>query len=138
MKKLILALRVAFALAFIAALAVGPIVARYESKAQLVQLVRPSEGASLFGDVGENIGSPQMLVIDVPREAVLEGEGPQGSILVSSVYLKDHGIYPRQLQTIVDLAGYVRTTAWIATGGVLVALLALRWRGRFGKAAAMT
>lgn len=128
MKKLTLILRISFLLMIVTALVTYPVISNYAGKAQLVQLVQPSEGADLFGDIGEFVGTPQMLVNEIPAEAILEGAGPNGSILVDSSYLEAHEISTQQLQTVVFIAESLRTATLIGAGVFLVALLAIRWR----------
>lgn len=130
MKKLTLILRISFLLAVVAAIVTYPVIRHYEGKAQLVQLVEVTEEAALFGEPGEMIGSPQRLVIEVPEAAMIEGAGPQGSILVDKAYLDDRGIYPRQMQTITFIGGTVRTASVTAAFVLLAALLLIRWRER--------
>ncbi|MCH7903222.1 MAG: hypothetical protein IH944_01495 [Armatimonadetes bacterium] len=125
-----LILRISFLLAVVAAIVTYPVIRHYEGKAQLVQLVEVTEEAALFGEPGELIGSPQRLVIEVPAEAIIEGAGPQGSILVDKAYLDDHGIYPRQLKTITFIGGTVRTASVTAAFVLMAALLLIRWRER--------
>lgn len=72
-------------------------------RAQLIQRVEVSEAASLFGDAGTMIGSPQKMIIE-DKAAFLPGEGPEGARLVSENYLKEKGIYPLQLQTVEYLS----------------------------------
>ncbi|MCH7944786.1 MAG: hypothetical protein IIC73_02045 [Armatimonadetes bacterium] len=128
MKKLTLIVRIAFLASAIAALATYPVIQHYEGKAQLVQLVNPSPGADLFGEVGEFQGSPQQLVANIPEAAILEGVGPSGAILVDAAYLREHGIYPRQLKMVVFIAGTTRTVAFYSALALLAGLLLLRWR----------
>ena len=130
MRTLTLILRITFLLAVVAAIVTFPVIRNYESKAQLVQLVEVTEEAALFGEPGELIGSPQRLVIEVPAEAIIEGVGPQGAILVDKAYLDEQGIYPLQLQTITFIGGTVRTASVTAAFLLFAALLLIRWRER--------
>ena len=135
MRTLTLILRITFLLAVVAAIVTFPVIRNYESKAQLVQLVEVTEEAALFGEPGELIGSPQQLVIDIPQAAIVDGDGPQGSILVDKAYLDENGIYPRQLQTIAFIGGTIRTVSSIAAVVLLAGLLLIRWRERAAKRA---
>lgn len=128
MKKLTLIFRISLILAVIVALVTYPVVNSYTDKAQLVQMVEVSEGADLFGDVGEFSGSPQLLVVEIPSSVIIEGAGPQGSILVDKAKFDATGVYPRQLQTIQFGAETARTGALIASGIFLAGLLIIRWR----------
>ncbi|MCH8978512.1 MAG: hypothetical protein IH945_04630 [Armatimonadetes bacterium] len=128
MKKLTLITRIAFLASVIVALATYLVIQHYEGKAQLVQLVTPSAGADLFGEVGEFRGTPQQLVADIPEAAILDGAGPSGAILVDVKYLEEHGIYPRQLQMVVFLAETTRTVAFYSALALLAGLLLIRWR----------
>lgn len=130
MKKLTLVLRISFLLMVVTALVTYPVVSSYAGKAQLVQLVQPSEGADLFGEVGEFIGSPQVLVNEIPQAAVIEGAGPDGSILVDRTYLEADEISPLQLKTVTFIAETTRTGTLIASGVLLLGLLIIRWRER--------
>ena len=128
MKKLTLIVRIALLASVIVALATYPVTQHYEGKAQLVQLVAPSPGADLFDEVGEFQGTPQQMVFEIPEAAVLEGSGPSGSILVDQTYLDEHGIYARQLKTVVFLAETMRTVAIYSVLAFLAGLLLIRWR----------
>ncbi len=130
MKKLTLIVRIAFLASVIVALATYPVMLHYATKAQLVQLVVPSPGADLFGEVGEFQGTPQQLVADIPEAAILEGAGPSGAILVDAKYLEEHGIYARQLKTVLFLAETTRTVAVYSALAFLAGLLLIRWRLR--------
>ena len=130
MKKLTIIFRISFLLAVVVALVTYPVVGSYASKAQLVQLVKPSAGADLFGDIGELVGSPQILVNDIPKAAIIEGDGPNGSIFVDTTYLEANEIGALQLQTVTFIAESTRTGALIASGLFLAGLLILRWRMR--------
>lgn len=130
MKKLTIIARIAFLASVVVALVTYPVIRSYEGKAQLVQLVVPSAGADLFDEVGELQGTPQKMVIEIPSAAILEGTGPSGSILVDKTYLDEHGIYARQLQTVVFVAESTRTVAIYSALGLLVGLMLLRWRMR--------
>lgn len=90
----------------------------YEARATLVQRIQQDEAASLFGEAGTPIGSPQRLIID-DHGAFMAGE-ENGVRLVSQNYLDQHKIYPLQLQTIQFFMRYIR----IGAGTVLVLSLA--------------
>ena len=66
--------------------------------------------------------------MDIPSSAIIEGEGPNGSILVDKAKFEAAGVYPRQLQTIQFGAETARTGAMIASGVLLAGLLITRWR----------
>lgn len=92
----------------------------YASRAQLVQRMKVSEEARLFGDVGEPIGSPQMMIIDDPK-AFMEETGPGGVRFVDEGYMEENGVYPLQLQTVEFIARSTRLGLWIAAALCLLA-----------------
>lgn len=98
--------------ALAAAVLVGSAVAQasYARRAQLIQRVERSAGADLFDDAGSPIGSPQLLVID-DAKAFTGGRTQEGAAIVDEGYLKEHGIYPLQMQTVSFVAGNVRLGA---------------------------
>lgn len=97
----------------------------YAGRARLIQIVEPSEAATLFGDAGNMVGTPQQMIVG-DEKAVMPGKGPNGSVLVNSKYLREHGIYPLQLQTVRYVAHWVRILGFCALVGGLVGLGALR------------
>ncbi|MBL8060684.1 MAG: hypothetical protein JNK63_08235 [Chthonomonas sp.] len=101
-----------------------PIEKSYESKASLVQRIQVDEAASLFGEAGTPIGSPQMLIIE-DSGAFLEGKSKEGARLVSEGYLSDKKIYPLQLQTVHVVARYTRIGAGVAAllAAIVLALI---------------
>lgn len=111
------------ALSLVVLVTTWPVVSSYQSKSILAQRVEFDEAAaSLFGDTDayREIGSPQVLVIE-DEEALLPGNGPDGSRLVSENYLKEKKIYPLQMRTVNFVAGVAR----LASGGTLVVALIL-------------
>lgn len=96
-----------------------PIENSFRSRAKLVQLVRPNEQAALFGDVGEEIGSPARYVID-DQAAFLNQRSGSGAEYVSVTYLENRGIYPLQLQTVVFVAGTIRQATTIVAPLALI------------------
>ena len=98
-----------------------PVEKRYESKASLIQRIQVDEAASLFGEAGTPIGSPQMLIIE-DSGAFMEGKTPNGAKMVSEGYLTKKKIYPLQLQTVHVVARYARIGAGVAA---LLAAIAL-------------
>ena len=105
-------------------LALIPVEKSYESKASLIQRFQVDEAASLFGEAGTPIGSPQMLIIE-DSGAFLEGKTPGGARMVNEGYLTKRKIYPLQLQTVHVVARYTRIGAGVAallTGGLLLLL----------------
>jgi len=116
-------LRYLFGLALIASVATlvatFPIESSFRSRAKLVQLVRPNEQAALFGDVGEEIGSPARYVID-DQAAFLNQRSGSGAEYVSVTYLENKGIYPLQLQTVEFVAGTIRQATTIVTPLALI------------------
>ena len=113
------------AASFLGLLALGGLVAvmvafqreaSYASRAVMAQRVRPSSEASLFGDIGENIGSPTEYVVDDPH-ALLDHKGPGGVALLDESYLEKTGKYPLQMKTVRYVASMVK---W---GGALVAVV---------------
>lgn len=102
---------------------------QFASRAKLVQRVVPSDASDLFGDVGENIGSPQELIIDDPK-AFLNKKSPEGAEYVNETYLKEKGIYPLQLQTVRFTASVVRMAGFadLVVCGALALILRRRLR----------
>lgn len=92
--------------------------ASYASRAKLFQRVEPSAEAELFGEIGEKIGSPQLMIVDDPA-AVLPERGEGGVALLDESYLREKGIYPLQLQTVRFVA------YWVKLGSGVVGVLAL-------------
>lgn len=101
-----------------------PVVNSYANKAQLIQRVQVDKSSGdLFGD-GSNeqpIGSPQQLIIEDPKAFIKDKDGVKR---VDEAYLNEHKIYPLQLQSVYDVARYVRFVAGIVllAGLVLVAM----------------
>lgn len=98
-----------------------PLEKNYESKASLIQRIQVDEAASLFGEAGTPIGSPQMLIIEDPG-AFLEGKTPDGAKMVNEGYLTKRKIYPLQLQTVHVVVRYTRIGSGVAA---LLAAIAL-------------
>ncbi|MEQ1933206.1 MAG: hypothetical protein ABL962_04925 [Fimbriimonadaceae bacterium] len=94
---------------------------RYESHAERFQLVKPSEGAALFGDAGEPIGKPMEYVI-FDRSVVMADKTPEGLAQLDDTKMKQKGIYPLQLQTVRYVIGLTRwgSVAVAALGGILL------------------
>lgn len=120
--------RIALAIAILSVIAlVGTIVVRssYAGKAQLIQRVEyDAASAELLGTPGTFVGSPQPMIIEDPK-AFVKGKGPKGSKLVDEKYLRDHNIYPLQLQTVDFFADNVRLAAMVAlVVGTVAALFA--------------
>lgn len=109
--------RIALAIAVLSGIAiVGASIVRsgYAGKAQLIQRVEyDAASAELLGTPGTFVGSPQPMIIEDPK-AFVKGNGPQGSKLVDEKYLRDHSIYPLQLQTVDFLADNTRYAATVA------------------------
>lgn len=82
-------------------------------KAQLIQRVRVSEEAALFGEVGDLIGPEQMLIIEDPS-VFLNKSSISGAKLVDQNLLDQKGIYPLQLQSVDFVATSVRWTSLAA------------------------
>jgi hypothetical protein len=109
-----------------------PYVSSLDSKARTIQRVRVDEGAALFGETGEKIGSPQRMVIDDPKAFI--GEGPvDGVWQVDEGYLQKQGIYPLQMQTVNYTAGLARLGSGIGLG---IGLIAWWWARRRRSSAA--
>jgi hypothetical protein len=113
-------------LSVIAMVASFPVQSYYSGKAELIQLVRPSAEAQLFGDVGDRIGSPQMYVIG-ERSAFLN-KSENGAALVDETVLTSKGVYPLQLQTVTYFLQIVRIAAWISLGFAVLVLIVLKKR----------
>jgi hypothetical protein len=98
--------------------------------ATLVQLVLPedSESESIFAEAesvpGTALGSPQNMVI-FDQNAFLPGVGPDGERFVSDTYIKDKGIYPLQVKTVVFFRDAVAMAAAVAA--ILLLLLCQWW-----------
>lgn len=92
------------------------------AKAVMAQRVRPSTEAALFGDIGENIGSPAMYVIEDPQ-MLLDHKGPGGLALIDESYLEKTGKYPLQLKTVNYVAQIVKIVGGI--GALLFGALGL-------------
>ena len=105
-----------------------PIEASFVARAQRVQRVLPSEQSELFGETGENIGTPQRVVIDDPK-AFMTGDLADGTKRVNETYLQDNRIYPLQLQTVVAVLNYVRIGALTATLISMIAVVRTRQKG---------
>lgn len=87
----------------------------YTSRAKTYQLVRKSQEAQLFGEVGDKIGTPQEFIID-DEKAVLPEPLEDGTPALDDGYLKEHNLYPLQLRTVREVAGMSR----LAIGAALV------------------
>jgi len=99
----------------------------YAEKAQLIQRVEyDAASASLLGEPGPLVGSPQRMIIEDPK-AFVEGKGPEGSRLVDDKYLREHNVYPLQLKTVTYLAGITR---WGCASAIAVAVLLIAWARR--------
>lgn len=126
MKWATFSLRAAFFIALAVALISIPVENSYRSRAEMYQRVAVSDEAALFGEAGEKVGSPQMMVVDDPKAVIAGGES--GVKLLDDRYLQSNGIYPLQLQTVEFFGGLARMIG----GGVallsLAVLLAMRWR----------
>jgi hypothetical protein len=99
-------------------------------QAKKVQLVKPSEGAALFDEVGENIGSAQELIIP-DQAAFMDKTTPEGVPYVNDAYLKEKGIYPLQLQTVRYVGAMTR---YGAIAGLVIGILGLLLANRKLKA----
>lgn len=107
----------------------------FGSRAQPIQLIRPdtSAAASLFGDEqdsggvpGTPLGRPQWLILEAPA-AVLPGQGENGVRYVSEPKLRELGVYPLQLKTVV----FFRNALALGFLGLAALLgLLLLWRRR--------
>jgi hypothetical protein len=98
------------------------------SKGRLIQRIKPydKDVASLTDEIGETIGSPQVMIID-DAKAFLPGSGESGAKLVNDDYLKAHSIYPLQVKTVRYVGGLAR----IGTGAMaLVGLVLFGWTRR--------
>ena len=103
-----------------------PYVSSQDGKARLIQRVRVDEGAALFGETGEKIGSPQRMVIEDTKAFI--GDGPvDGVWQVDEGYLLKNGIYPLQMQTVNYAAGIARMGSGVGLG---VGLLVWWWAKR--------
>lgn len=97
----------------------------YSGRAKLIQRIESNPGADLFGDAGTPIGSPQKLIIDDPKAFVGE-KSADGAELVDEAYLKEHSIYPLQLQTV----SYVtRISRWAALAALIIGALVWLFAG---------
>jgi len=99
--------------------------AQLASKAVVAQRVRPSSEAALFGDIGENIGSPTEYVIEDPH-ALLDHKGPNGMALLDESYLEKSGKYPLQMKTVRFMASVTKVGGgliFLVSGGILFLLL---------------
>ncbi|MFZ4506290.1 MAG: hypothetical protein ACOYON_01165 [Fimbriimonas sp.] len=106
-QKVVLAMTI---LAVVVAVATFPVENGYAARSVMAQRILPSANASLFGDVGEKVGSPQRLIID-DQAAFIAGNGEEGVRLVNETYLRAKGIYPLQMQTVSFVAGNTRAVA---------------------------
>lgn len=95
------------ALAVIAIVATFPIESGYSSKAKMIQRIEKNASASLFGDEGTPIGSPQLMIID-DQKAFIGGPDDKGVYQVDEKYLKDNNIPPLQLKTVSFVLGMSR------------------------------
>ncbi|MGE0002412.1 MAG: hypothetical protein AB7F50_02430 [Fimbriimonadaceae bacterium] len=99
--------------------------ASFAANSVIAQRVRPSSEAALFGDIGENIGSPTEYVVDDPQ-MLLDHQGPNGISLIDESYLEKTGRYPLQLKTVRYTAMLAKIGGGFATlvcGAVLFFLL---------------
>ena len=94
-------------LAIVLFAATFPIRDSFAGKAKLIQRVEKPAGDNLFGDSGNAIGSPQMLIIDDPKAFFGEPK-PGEPLTVDEGYLKEHNIYPLQLKTVNFFVDYSR------------------------------
>lgn len=122
LKILSLVAAIASVLAFVGSF---PVEQSYASRAKLVQRVLKNDQAGLFGDLGEMVGSPQMLIID-DGKAFIGGADDTGLYNVDERYLRDKKIYPLQLQTVQFVAGNVRLASSVAFILGTIGFLALR------------
>jgi hypothetical protein len=98
-----------------------PMESTYASKADLYQRVMPSEGASLFGDVGELVGEPQQYIVGDPA-AILADTTDEGVKLLDQNYIDEQNVSLVQLQTVRFIASQVRMAG---IGALLFSLLSL-------------
>jgi|CXWL01.1.fsa_nt_gi hypothetical protein len=91
----------------------------YPGKAKFIQRVEKNEGADLFGESGTPIGSPQLYIIDDPK-AFTGKKTANGAEEVDEKYLREHNLYPLQLQSLRFVAKQVQLVA----GAVFLAGLA--------------
>ena len=104
-------------LALISIVVTFPIEGTYASKAKLIQRVEKNECASLFGDEGTKIGSPQQMIIEDPK-AFMGEPNAEGIYQVDDKYLKDNNIPPLQLKTV----SFVLSMARMGLGAALLIL----------------
>lgn len=116
-------------LGFLAFLGSFAVEYHYASHAGRYQLVKPSEGAALFGDAGEPIGKPMEYVI-FDRSVVLEEKTPEDLPLLDDTKMKQKGIYPLQLQTVRYVIGLSRwgSVPLAVLGGVFLLWVRRRLR----------
>lgn len=95
-------------------LAAGP----YAARSGTYQLVKESDTASLFGDSGEPIGTPQVYVVPDPS-FILDSPNEEGVKQLSLTRMEKAGSYPLQLKSVEAVLSYVRA------GGIAVLLLGL-------------
>lgn len=109
-----------------------PVAANYEDSAKLIQLVKPSAESALFGDAGEPVGSPQLIVTKIPLEAVISGgdDSAGAPMVVDQTYLEKNHIYPVQLQTVQFVLQNVRLASWIACSVLFFILMGVQFRKR--------
>lgn len=91
-----------------------PIVqSQLNQKSQLVQRIQVDPSAELFGELGNPIGSPQRMIIE-DKAAFLNKKSPEGAEYVSEAYLKEHKIYPLQVQTVDFISRNILIASGIA------------------------
>lgn len=102
---------------------------RYAGQAKLMQRVQPHEPAmaELLGEVGELVGSPQVMIVTDPEALIPAPQGYTGPQMVNEKVLKAKGVYPLQLKTVEFVAGMVRLGC---LAGLLVLGLLAAWLRR--------
>lgn len=99
---------------------------QYRSKASMHQLVKASAEAGLFGDPYEELGTPQVFVIEDPS-AVLAEKTDDGVPLLSKDKLDEKGLYPLQMQMVSWIAGLARMGLGAMIGAGVLALVLAMW-----------
>ena len=89
-----------------------------------MQRITPYEKsvAELTGEVGEKVGSPQLMIVD-ESEAILPGRTEEGALLLDDEYLRLHNIYPLQVKTVHFVAGLAKVGFGASLGLGSIALL---------------
>lgn len=100
-------------LALVSIIVTFPVEGSFASKAKLIQRVEKNEGASLFGDEGTKIGSPQQMIIEDPKAFIGEPDA-EGVYQVDDKYLKDNNIPPLQLKTVSFVLSMARMGLGVA------------------------